>query len=69
LVDDSEDRSPVTTVSAPGAAEVASLARWAFRAWSTTEWPREMSRWATAEPRPSEEPVMKMRAIFLYLVL
>lgn len=57
------ERSPMRTASAPGQACRAAAARSALRACRMTEWPRRMSWRAASEPRPSAEPVMRMRAM------
>jgi len=57
------ERSPMRIPEAPGTAEVAEAAREELRAWSVTWWPWAMRVRAMACPIPSEEPVMKIRAI------
>ena len=63
------ERSPMRTVSAPGQACRAASARWALRACRMTVWPRRMSWRAAREPRPSAEPVMRMRAMICLFIL
>ena len=62
------ERSPATAVSAPGTAASASFARVSLRACSTTRWPSATMSLAAICPRPSAEPVTKMRAILAILV-
>ena len=59
------DRSPMRTASAPGQAWRAASARWELRACRMTAWPRWMSWRAARAPRPSAEPVMRMRVMGL----
>ena len=59
------DRSPMRTVSAPGQASRAASARSALRACRMTACPRRTSCRAASEPRPSAEPVMRIRAMML----
>src|SRR5580700_1403972 len=54
-------RSPMTTPAAPGARSRSAAARWRVRACRTTSWPSPMRTPAAARPRPSVEPVMKIR--------
>src|SRR5579862_1346640 len=57
------DKSPMTTVSAPGMLERAVAALCSLRAWSTTLWPAATICPAAIFPSPSAEPVTKIRAI------
>lgn len=56
-------KSATNTASHPGHAAVASLVRSALRACSTTWWPCAIRCFAVANPRPSDDPVMKKRAV------
>ena len=68
LISDINRKSPTSTASALGTALCAEVARSAFRAWRTTEWPWSARTLAAAWPMPSLEPVMNMRAIFLWIL-
>src|ERR1700726_1714697 len=54
-------RSPRTTPAAPGARSLSAADRARVRACRTTSWPSPMRTPAAARPRPSVEPVMKIR--------
>src|SRR5580700_8630636 len=56
-------RSPITTASAPGTAANASCPRFSLRACKTTPCPCSTRSCAAIRPSPSEDPVMKTRAI------
>ncbi len=64
LVSSTDDRSPTRTSRACGHAARASAARCAFRACRYTVCPLPARALAASEPTPSEEPVMKILAMF-----
>src|SRR5262252_2541778 len=57
------EKSPETASLASGAAARASRQRSSFRPCKTTSWPCAIRSLAAISPRPSEDPVMKTRAI------
>jgi hypothetical protein len=57
------ERSPVRQWAAEGQAARASWAREALRAWRVTWWDRDERSLAVRRPRPSLEPVMRMRIL------
>src|ERR1700722_4195170 len=56
-------RSPTTTDSAAGSVLLSSSPRCWLRACNTTLWPCSNKSCAAIRPKPSDEPVMKIRAI------
>ena len=56
-------RSPTTTDSAAESLFCASSARCWLRACNTTLWPCSTKSFAAIRPKPSDDPVMKIRAI------
>src|SRR5579872_4425771 len=60
-------RSPSTTVSAPGTAADAFRPRSSLRACNTTRCACLTRSWAVSSPRPSDDPVMKTRAMTGFL--
>src|SRR5215472_14234796 len=57
------EKSPETASLAPGAAARASRQRSSSRPCKTTSWPCAIRSLAAISPRPSDDPVMKTRAI------
>src|ERR1700678_3296302 len=61
-------RSPTTTDSAAGSFSRVSSARCWLRACNTTLWPCSTKSCAAIRPKPSDDPVMKIRAIDISFV-